>query len=124
MLWHNAALFAPRTAYMNGLIPDAWAQAATGAPGGQFQFALLMAAFIALFYFMLIRPQQKRAKDHQALVAKLAAGDEVVTNGGLLGKVTDVGDTFVTLEIADGVRVKVQKVQIAQLMPKGTLKSA
>jgi preprotein translocase subunit YajC len=110
---------------MNALIPDAWAQAApAGATGGQFQFALLMAAFIALFYFMLIRPQQKRAKEHQGLVSKLAAGDEVVTNGGLLGKVTEVGDTFVTLEVADGVRVKVQKVQIAQLMPKGTLKSA
>ena len=109
---------------MNALIPDAWAQATPGAPGGQFQFALLMAAFIALFYFMLIRPQQKRAKEHQALVSKLAAGDEVVTTGGLLGRVTDVGDPFITLEIADGVRVKVQKVQIAQLMPKGTLKSA
>jgi preprotein translocase subunit YajC len=109
---------------MNGLISDAWAQAAPAAPGGQFQFALLMAAFIALFYFMLIRPQQKRAKEHQALVSKLTSGDEVVTSGGLLGRVTEVGDTFVTLEIADGVRVKVQKVQITQLMPKGTLKSA
>jgi preprotein translocase subunit YajC len=111
---------------MNVLISAAWAQAAPGGAGGggQFQFALVMAAFIALFYFMLIRPQQKRAKEHQALVSKLAAGDEVVTNGGLLGRVTEVGDTFVTLEIADGVRVKVQKVQIAQLMPKGTLKSA
>jgi len=84
----------------------------------------LMAAFIALFYFMLIRPQQRRAKEHQTLVSKLASGDEVVTSGGLLGRITDVGDTFVTLEVADGVRVKVQKVQITQLMPKGTLKSA
>ena len=109
---------------MNGLITDAWAQAAPGAGGGQFQFALLMAAFIALVYFMLIRPQQRRAKEHQALVSKLAAGDEVVTSGGLLGRITEVGDTFVTLEVADGVRVKVQKVQVAQLMPKGTLKSA
>ena len=109
---------------MNGLITDVWAQAAPGAAGGGFQFALLMAAFIALFYFMLIRPQQRRAKEHQALVSKLAAGDEVVTSGGLLGRVTDVGDTFVTLEVAEGVRVKVQKVQITQLMPKGTLKSA
>jgi preprotein translocase subunit YajC len=105
-------------------ISDAWAQAATGAPGGQFQFALIMAAFIALFYFMLIRPQSKRAKEHQALISKLATGDEVVTTGGLLGKIAEVGDTFLTLEVADGVRVKVQKVQIAQLMPKGTLKSA
>ena len=109
---------------MNGLITDAWAQAAPGAGGGQFQFALLMAAFIALFYFMLIRPQQRRAKEHQALVSKLASGDEVVTSGGLLGRITDVGDTFVTLEVADGVRVKVQKVQVTQLRPKGTLKSA
>jgi len=109
---------------MNGLISDAWAQAAPGAPGGQFQFALLMAAFIALFYFMLIRPQQRRAKEHQALVAKLAAGDEVVTSGGLLGRVAEVGETFVTLEIAEGVQVKIQKVQITQLVPKGTLKSA
>ena len=76
------------------------------------------------FYFMLIRPQQRRAKEHQTLVSKLASGDEVVTSGGLLGRITDVGDTFVTLEVADGVRVKVQKVQITQLMPKGTLKSA
>jgi preprotein translocase subunit YajC len=109
---------------MHGLITDAWAQAAPGAGGGQFQFALLMAAFIALFYFMLIRPQQRRAKEHQALLTKLASGDEVVTSGGLLGRITDVGDTFVTLEVADGVRVKVQKAQVTQLMPKGTLKSA
>jgi preprotein translocase subunit YajC len=109
---------------MNGLITDAWAQGAPGAGGGQFQFALLMAAFIALFYFMLIRPQQRRAKEHQTLVSKLAAGDEVVTSGGLLGRITDVGDTFVTLEVAEGVRVKVQKVQVTQLMPKGTLKGA
>jgi preprotein translocase subunit YajC len=109
---------------MNGLISDAWAQATQGAPGGQFQFALLMAAFIALFYFMLIRPQQRRAKEHQALVSKLSAGDEVVTSGGLLGKVIEVGETFITLEIAEDVRVKVQKVQVTQLVPKGTLKSA
>lgn len=110
---------------MNGLISDAWAQAAPGAGGGQFQFALLMAAFIALFYFMLIRPQQRRAKEHQTLVSKLAAGDEVVTSGGLLGRITEVGDTFVTLDLAEGVRgVKVQKAKIASLMPKGTLKKA
>src|SRR5204863_1289152 len=109
---------------MNALISDAWAQSAPAAPGGQLQFVLLMVAFVALFYFMLIRPQQKRAREHQALVSKLTSGDEVVTSGGLLGRVTDVGDTFVTLEVADGVRVKVQKVQVTQLMPKGTLKSA
>ena len=110
---------------MNALIPAAWAQAG-GTSGGSSQLAplLMMVVFIVIFYFLLIRPQQKKAKDHQALITKLASGDEVVTTGGLLGKVVEVGDTFLTLEVADGVRVKVQKFQIASLMPKGTLKSA
>jgi len=109
---------------MNGLIPDAFAQAAPAGPGGQFAPILMMVVFVVIFYFLLIRPQQKKAKEHQALVAKLVAGDEVVTTGGILGKVTDVGDTFITIEIAEGVRVKVQKFQVGSLMPKGTLKSA
>jgi preprotein translocase subunit YajC len=73
---------------------------------------------------MLIRPQQKRAKEHQNMLAKLGAGDEVVTAGGILGKVTEVVEGFATVEIADGVRIKVQKSQIVQLVPKGTYKSA
>jgi len=85
---------------------------------------ITMVVFVVIFYFLLIRPQQKKAKEHQNLVSKLSTGDEVVTNGGLLGKVIEVGDSFITLEIADGVRVKVQKFQIGSLMPKGTLKSA
>jgi preprotein translocase subunit YajC len=80
--------------------------------------------FVVIFYFLLIRPQQKKAKEHQALVSKLSTGDEVVTTGGILGKVTEVGDSFVTIEVADGVRLKVQKFQVGSLMPKGTLKSA
>jgi preprotein translocase subunit YajC len=79
---------------------------------------------LVAMYFLLIRPQQKRAKEHQALLAKLAAGDEVVTAGGILGRVTEVGDGYVTVEIADGVRIKLQKAQITQLVPKGTYKSA
>ena len=108
---------------MNGLISDAWAQAAPGGPS-QFTPLLMVGVFFVIFYFLLFRPQQKRAKEHQNLLSKLATGDEVVTGGGLLGKVTDVGETFITLEIADGVRIKVQKTQITQLMPKGTLKSS
>jgi preprotein translocase subunit YajC len=108
---------------MNGLISDAWAQAAPGGPS-QFTPLLMVGVFFVIFYFLLFRPQQKRAKEHQNLLAKLATGDEVVTGGGLLGKVTEVGETFITLEIADGVRIKVQKTQITQLMPKGTLKSS
>src|SRR5579864_1022625 len=108
---------------MNALIPDAWAQTAPGGSGGIAPL-LMMVVFIVIFYFLLIRPQQKKSKEHQSLVSKLASGDEVVTTGGLLGRVIDVGDTFITLEIADGVRVKVQKFQVSALMPKGTLKSA
>ncbi|MBV8783658.1 MAG: preprotein translocase subunit YajC [Gammaproteobacteria bacterium] len=111
---------------MNALIATAWAQAAPNAPGQLSPFSplLMVVVFVGIFYFLLFRPQQKRAKEHQNLVARLSAGDEVVTNGGLLGRVSEVGDVFVTLEVAEGVRVKVQKVQILQLVPKGTLKSA
>jgi preprotein translocase subunit YajC len=109
---------------MNPLIPPAFAQGAPASTGSQIAPLLVMVVFIVIFYFLLIRPQQKKAKEHQALVSKLAVGDEVVTNGGLLGRVTDVGDSFVTLEVADSVRVKVQKFQVSALMPKGTLKSA
>jgi preprotein translocase subunit YajC len=109
---------------MNALIPAAWAQAGQPSASGEIAPLLMMVVFIAIFYFLLIRPQQKKAKDHQAMIAKLSAGDEVVTSGGILGRVTEVGDTFVTLEIADSVRVKVQKGQVTSLMPKGTLKNA
>ena len=110
---------------MNGLIPEAMAQSAGGAaPGGGIAPILMMVVFIAIFYFLLIRPQQKKAKEHQAMVGKLSAGDEVVTSGGILGKIVEVGDAFVTLEIAPNVQIKVQKFQVTSLMPKGTLKSS
>ncbi|MGH8219428.1 MAG: preprotein translocase subunit YajC [Steroidobacteraceae bacterium] len=109
---------------MNALIPSAWAQTSGSSTSGQIAPLAMMVVFIAIFYFLLIRPQQKKSKDHQAMVSKLSVGDEVVTSGGLLGRVTDVGDTFVTLEIADSVRIKVQKAQVTSLVPKGTLKSA
>jgi preprotein translocase subunit YajC len=83
---------------------------------------LPMMAIFAVFYFFLIRPQNKRAKEHRDMVGKLATGDEVVTSGGLLGRITEVGDTFVSLEVAKGVEVKVQRAQVSQLMPKGTVK--
>jgi preprotein translocase subunit YajC len=83
-----------------------------------------MVLMIAVFYFLLIRPQQKKQKEHQAMVTKLSAGDEVVTAGGILGKIVEVGETFITLEIAENVRIKVQKFQVTSLVPKGTLKSS
>src|SRR3569833_3565783 len=109
---------------MNGLIPDAFAQAGPPGPGSQFMPIIMMVVFVVIFYFLLIRPQQKKAKEHQSLVSKLSAGDEVGTTGGILGKVIEVGDSFATIEVADGARLKVQKFQVGSLMPKGTLKSA
>ena len=107
---------------MNGLIPEAHAQAAGAAAGSQLAPLLMMVLFIVIFYFLLIRPQQKKAKEHAAMLGKLAAGDEVVTAGGILGKVVAVGDGFVTIEIAESVQIKVQKFQVSSLVPKGTLK--
>jgi preprotein translocase subunit YajC len=111
---------------MNLLVSDAYAQTPGGGLGGTGlgPNVIILIVFVAVFYFLLIRPQQKRAKDQQAMLSRLASGDEVVTSGGILGRITEVNDTFITLEVADGVRIKVQKGQISQLMPKGTLKSA
>src|SRR6185436_11012590 len=110
---------------MNSLIPDAMAQAAGAAPaGGGATPLIMMAVFVVIFYFLLIRPQQKKQKEHQAMLSKITAGDEVVTAGGILGKVIEVGDNFLTLEIADNVRIKVQRFQVTSLVPKGTLKGA
>jgi preprotein translocase subunit YajC len=109
---------------MNSLIPAAWAQAGGASTSSQFAPVLMMVVFVGIFYFLLIRPQQKKAKDHQNMVAKLSAGDEVVTSGGILGRIVEVSDAFVTLEVADSVRLKIQKGQVTSLMPKGTLKSA
>jgi len=111
---------------MSFFINDALAQAAapSAGAGGQYGFLIMMGLFFVIFYFMLIRPQSKRAKEHRAMLQALGTGDEVVTNGGLLGRITEVGENFITVEIADGVRVKVQKGQVAALMPKGTLKGA
>ena len=86
-------------------------------------FLPLIIIFV-IFYFLLIRPQMKRAKEHKKLVSELGNGDEVVTNGGLLGRITNVGESFVTVEVADSVKIKVQRHAIASVMPKGTVKSA
>ncbi len=109
---------------MNMLISDAWAQAgAEGAGSGLLSLLPLVVIFV-LFWFLLIRPQQKRAKQHKEMVSGLKKGDEVVTNGGTLGKILDVGDNFINLEVAEGVQIKVQRQAVAQMMPKGTVKDA
>lgn len=108
---------------MDLLINSAWAAEAPP-PGGGFGPLIMLGLFFVVFYFLLIRPQQKRAKEHAAMVMALGTGEEVVTAGGLLGKVTEVSDDFVSLEIANGVQVKVQKNTIARTLPKGTIKKA
>ena len=109
---------------MNFLISTAEAQTVGAGSGAAWQQLLFFVPLFVLFYFMLIRPQSKRAKEHRDMVAKLAVGDEVVTTGGILGRVAEVGDTFIAVDIAANVTIKVQRAQVAQLMPKGTVKSA
>ena len=111
---------------MDFLINSATAQAVGGASsqGGILQAMLLPLLLLVVFYFMLIRPQSKKAKEQREMLAKVAAGDEIATTGGILGKVVEVGDQFLTLEVASGVNLKLQKFQVAQVLPKGTVKSA
>jgi preprotein translocase subunit YajC len=109
---------------MGFLIQDAYAQGGGGSAGGDPFLGILPIIFLfVIFYFLLIRPQQKRAKEHKKMVEALSKGDEVVTNGGLLGRITKVGDNFVILEVADSLEVRVQRSAVAALMPKGTMKS-
>lgn len=108
---------------MGFFISDAYAQTGGiggGAPYGDIMFLVLL---FAVFYFLLIRPQQKRSKEHKKMVEAVAKGDEVVTNGGVLGKIVEIGDTFLTLNIAEGVDVKLQRSSVAATLPKGTIKS-
>lgn len=101
------------------------AQAADG-PGTEqsIMSILMLVVLFVVFYFLLIRPQQKRVKEHKSLVENLKKGDEVTTFGGVLGRISNIGDAFVELEIANNVSVKVQKQSIATVMPKGTIADA
>ncbi|AXQ31749.1 preprotein translocase subunit YajC [Solimonas sp. K1W22B-7] len=107
---------------MDFLISPAYAQGAAAQPSALMQFAPLV-VLVIVFYFMLIRPQMKRSKEHNQMLSKVAMGDEVVTGGGLAGRVTGIGEVYLTVEIADGVSVKVQKQSVTSVLPKGTLKN-
>ncbi len=96
--------------------------AAADPMGGLLQMLPMILMFVVL-WFLMIRPQMKKSKEHKALLEALAKGDEVVTQGGIVGKVTKVGDSYVTVEIAAGTEVVVQKPSIGLVLPKGTLKS-
>jgi preprotein translocase subunit YajC len=110
-------------AVLGFFISDAWAQAAPAAPQSSLNIFLPMIVLVALMYFLMIRPQQKRHKELRQMIDALVAGNEVVTGGGILGKVTDVGEQFVTVEISDGVHVKIQKHSVAAVLPKDTIRN-
>ena len=110
---------------MSFFISDAVAEAAPAAQQADPMTSLIFfGGMILIFYFILIRPQSKRAKEHRALVGGLSKGDEVITNGGILGKIIDVSEQYVNIEIADNVQIKIQKSAVATVLPKGSLKAA
>lgn len=111
---------------MNFLISNALAAdaPATAQQPGGFSSLIFLGLMMVVFYFLLIRPQAKRAKEHKAMVDALAKGDEVVIGGGIVGRVTEIVESFITVEIAPGVEVKAQRAAVQTILPKGTLKSS
>ncbi len=107
-------------------ISSAYAQTAPAAGGGEMSALLSQAPFflvmLAVLYFLMIRPQMKRQKEHRTMIDALAKGDEVATIGGVIGKVTKLGDSTLTLEVANGIELQVQRSAVAQVLPKGTMK--
>ena len=104
------------------LVAEAWAQSVTGGAGGGMESIFLIVAMFAVLYFLMIRPQMKRAKEHKTMVEALQKGDEVVTAGGILGRISKIGDVNVTLEVAPNVEIQVQRSAVQTVLPKGTLK--
>jgi preprotein translocase subunit YajC len=103
-------------------VTEAWAQGIGGAGGGMESVFLIVAMF-AVLYFLMIRPQMKRAKEHKTMVDALQRGDEVVTAGGVLGRISKVGDAHLTLEVAPNVEIQVQRAAVQTVLPKGTIKN-
>ena len=107
------------------LIPVAHAQTAgQGQAGSMMSSSLFFLALIAIMYFIMIRPQMKRQKEHRQMLEKLQKGDEIITSGGIAGRVTAISESFITVEVADRVELRVQKGAVSNVLPKGTLKSA
>src|ERR1700684_1440655 len=104
------------------MISNAFAQGGGGAQSSLMSFLPLILMF-AVLYFIMIRPQMKRQKEHRNMLSAMAKGDEVVTNGGIVGKVTKVSDAYVGVEIAEGTEITVQKASVTTILPKGTIKS-
>lgn len=107
---------------MSFFISDAMAEGAASSGGAGWEGLIPLILLFVIFYFLLIRPQQKKVKEHRKLVSEIAKGDEVITYGGIGGKIRDLDEAFCDLEIANNVVVKVDRQNIARLLPKGTLK--
>lgn len=107
----------------NLLISNAYAEGAAPAPAGGIMDFLPLIALVAVFYFMVLRPQMKRSKEVKIMLEALQKGDEVVTSGGVIGRVVKVGESYVSLEVADGINLNIQKAAIQTVLPKGTIKS-
>lgn len=107
---------------MSLLMNEAWAEGPAPATGDGGLSLIFMVLFVVFIYFFLIRPQSKRAKEHRNMVGSLAKGDEVTTTGGVLGRIMELGENYILLEVAEGVNMKVQKNAIGSLLPKGTIK--
>ena len=105
------------------MISNAYAQAAAGGGDAGLMGFLPIVLMFVLLYFMLIRPQMKRAKDQKAMISALEKGSEVITAGGLVGKITKISDAYVTLEVADNTEIVIQKQAVQTLLPKGTIKA-
>ena len=108
---------------MDFFISNAHAQTAAAQEPSALMTFLPLVVLVAVFYFLLIRPQNKRMKEHRELLSNLQKGDEVATSGGILGRVVDIQDSMVTLQVAPNVSIKVQKPAVAVVLPKGSLKS-
>ena len=102
---------------------DAGAMAAAGAQQSSMSFVVMFVIFFGFIYFAIWRPQNKRAREQQEMMGSLANGDEVMTAGGVVGRITKVGEDFVTLNIANNVEVFLQKTSVVNVLPKGTIKS-
>ena len=104
-------------------IGNAMAAGGGAATGSGMSSLIMMALFAVVFYFLLIRPQSKRQKEHKNMLEAIQKGDEVVTSGGILGKVTKITDNFIVLTVASGVEMKFQKHSVTATLPKGTIKA-
>ena len=105
------------------LISPVWAQGAGGAAGGGYESLILIVLMFGVLYFLMIRPQMKRAKEHKTMIEALQKGDEVIAAGGVLGRVTRINENYVTLDVSSNVEIQIQRPAVQLVLPKGTIKN-